>query len=80
MEKGYRQVQCPGCPAILRITIAEAQYGKTLEITCPKCDTKCRATIPKPAKETAAGDPLSEAFKDVLGGNIFGDLFGSDKK
>jgi phage FluMu protein Com len=52
-EKGFRLVQCSGCPAKLRIAISAAQYGKTVEITCPKCKSKGRVTIPRPPSKPA---------------------------
>lgn len=50
MEKGFRIVRCPHCSQKLKIhNITAKQYGKTVEIICPLCGTRMRATIPFPA-------------------------------
>lgn len=50
MEKGYRQVKCPGidCPNILRIYITEQEYGKRLKVTCKRCASEVHVVIPVP--------------------------------
>jgi len=80
MEKGYRLVKCPGidCPVTLRLSVSAANYGQTVEITCPRCLTKCHTTIPTPT--TTPEKPASDfSFGDAFG-EVFGDLFGSRKK
>ncbi len=52
MEKGFRTFQCPGCPAKLRFPVSEKDYGTTRIVRCPKCSTKGRIEIPRPASET----------------------------
>lgn len=82
MEKGFRTMQCPGCPAKLRIPVSENDYGRTRIVRCPKCSSKGRVTIPHPAPEVsgtgkAQSSSSTEAnpFPFDLSEDIFGDLF-----
>jgi len=81
-EKGFRTLQCGVCPAKLRITITPAQYGKRLEVACPKCGEKGFVTIPVPAvvpeQEQSRPQSMSDVFGDVFGD--LGDLFGKPPK
>ena len=81
MEKGYRLVKCPGidCPATLRLTVSEADYGKIVEVMCPKCLTKCRTTIPTPTAIVEEEPGQDFSFVDTLK-ETFGDLFGESGK
>ncbi len=81
MEKGFRTVQCSGCPVKLRIPISEKDYGETKKIRCPKCGTIGRVKIPHPASEaspTKRPQPSSDVnsfpggFFDLFGGPLNG--------
>jgi hypothetical protein len=69
MEKGFRLVQCPSCPATLRLKISEQHYNKRIEITCPKCFEEFRTTIPTPADYTGQATPqpsFAETLSDLF--------------
>lgn len=68
MEKGYRELKCPGCPKILRITITVVHYGKRIEVTCPYCFTKTRTTIPVPTVEEKEESSFFDELSDIFGG------------
>ena len=84
MEKGFRIVQCPGCPVKLRISVSEKDYETTKKIRCPKCGTIGRVKIPRPAfqishtkgpRSAGGASPHSEDFLD-----FFKELFNKKPK
>ncbi|MDO8496323.1 MAG: hypothetical protein Q7S43_02910 [bacterium] len=86
MEKGFRTFQCHGCPAKLKISVSEKDYGTTKTVRCPKCQSQSRLEIPRPATETSKTkehpwfgntNPFS---LDFFGEDIFGDIFKGNKK
>lgn len=87
MEKGFRTLQCPGCPAKLKLPVAEKDYGTTKVVRCPKCSTQARVEIPYPAPEAPrtgrpqapSSDSPSQFSWDIFG-NIFKDFFQGNKK
>jgi uncharacterized paraquat-inducible protein A len=67
MEKGYRLLQCPGCPVKLKLNISAEDYGKRVEATCPKCGAVCRTTIPHPPKQQASfAGTFADLFRDFF--------------
>ncbi|HPW34360.1 MAG TPA: hypothetical protein PK367_01195 [Candidatus Paceibacterota bacterium] len=83
MEKGFRLVQCPGCPVKLRLKITFMQYGKTLEVICPKCGARFRVTIPVPAdykKNEPDHNHDTSSFGVFDPSYLFGDLFRTPRK
>ena len=81
MEKGYREVKCPWsviqrCRFKIRLTVTVNDYGKTVSVTCPKCETKFRTTIPTPTvAEEKVDTQTTDDFMDGLN-----ELFGNFKK
>jgi DNA-directed RNA polymerase subunit RPC12/RpoP len=82
MEKGFRMVQCSGCPAKLRFPVSEKDYGTKRTIRCPKCGFEGRVFVPHPAPESTGkgGSHDSSSRKpspsrDELR-ELFGGLFG----
>jgi len=75
MEKGFRMVRCPGCGIRMRIKISEEQYGRTLEVTCPKCETKGRVIIPIPPPEESVHTTEPKQKEHILDDIM--EMFGS---
>ncbi|MCK9344597.1 MAG: hypothetical protein M0P64_00545 [Candidatus Pacebacteria bacterium] len=72
MEKGFREVVCPGstvqrCGQKIRLTVTKKDYKKVVEVRCPKCDVVFQTTIPEPALRS--GGKASSLFdeKDPFG-------------
>jgi hypothetical protein len=83
LEKGFRTVQCPGCPAKLRFPVSEKDYETTKTIRCPKCSTIGRVKIPRPAinktKKPESSDN-TDPSKEKLFDDLFGGLFNEGRK
>ena len=91
MEKGYREVKCPGttkengnsCNKIIRFRVSEENYGGTMEGKCPNCGQKLRVRIPLPVKTNPSNqkpfnEPNCDAEKNMR--EIFEALFGKQSK
>lgn len=77
-SKEERHLSCHGCSIKLRIQITALQYGKMLEVTCPKCHSVNRVTIP-----ISALKPEPYSLKDNPFGfdpDLFGSFFGRGRK
>ena len=64
LPKEERHLLCHGCSVTVRIQITALQYGKKLEVTCPKCHNVNRVTIPVPAPKPEEAKPEPYNLKD----------------
>lgn len=64
----HQHVSCPNprCPNILRLRISEADYGKTVEVTCPTCGAKRLATIVDQKRLRDLLQKLSSATEEAI--------------
>lgn len=77
LPKRALHLHCHGCKVKIRIRITAEQYGKTLEVPCPKCQSVNRVTIPVLAPKPEAieeeinrlktANPLGYEEHDPLG-------------
>lgn len=74
-EKGFRTVQC-SCKAKLKFPVSEKNYGKTVKINCPRCETVSQVHIPVPANLPVKKRPdLDDLIKEFLKKPFMRDTF-----
>ena len=84
MEKGFRTIQCGGCPTKLKFPVTPKDYNKTLQVRCPRCRTVCRVLVPTPADfrpavvKPTVDDPFIRDL-DSWTEALYGDLFGGKR-